>query len=177
MTDTEVRQDAAATAQEAPARRLDPEDAQVALQQLQSILRRQEVVEALAHRQYESDDRSNLLEGLLHRQHENEIRAIVNALHPSDIAFILESLPVEQRRLVWHLVSAEHDADVLIEVEDWARESLIESMDHEEIVAAAEAMDADEIADLVDDLPPDVVAEVQKGLTEQERARLIEAMG
>ena len=33
-------------------RRLDPEDAQQALQQLQSILKRQEVVEALARRQY-----------------------------------------------------------------------------------------------------------------------------
>jgi len=158
-------------------RRLDPEDAQQALQQLQSILKRQEVVEALARRQYEEDDRSNLLEGLLHRQHENEIRAIINDLHPSDIAFILESLPVYERQAVWQLVSAEHDADVLLEVEDWARESLIESMDHEDLVAAAELMDADEIADLAPDLPPDVVAEVQKGLTEQERAQLLEAMG
>ncbi|HZH56070.1 magnesium transporter [Yanghanlia caeni] len=158
-------------------RRLDPEDAQQALQQLQSILKRQEVVEALARRQYEDDDRSNLLEGLLQRQHENEIRAIVNDLHPSDIAFILESLPVHERQAVWQLVSAEHDADVLLEVEDWARESLIQSMDHEDLVAAAEHMDADEIADLAPDLPPDVVAEVQKGLTEQERAQLLEAMG
>jgi len=158
-------------------RRLDPEDAQLALQQLQNILKRQEVVEALARRQYEEDDRSNLLEGLLHRQHENEIRAIVNDLHPADIAFILESLPVTERQAVWQLVSAEHDADVLLEVEDWARESLIESMDHEDLVAAAEHMDADEIADLAPDLPPDVVAEVQKGLTEQERAQLLEAMG
>ncbi|NYT24886.1 magnesium transporter [Alcaligenaceae bacterium] len=158
-------------------RRLDPEDAQQALQQLQNILKRQEVVEALARRQYEDEDRSNLLEGLLHRQHENEIRSIINDLHPADIAFILESLPVHERQAVWQLVSAEHDADVLLEVEDWARESLIESMDHEDLVAAAELMDADEIADLAPDLPPDVVAEVQKGLTEQERAQLLEAMG
>jgi len=158
-------------------RRLDPEDAQQALQQLQNILKRQEVVEALARRQYEEEDRSNLLEGLLHRQHENEIRSIINDLHPSDIAFILESLPVQERQAVWQLVSAEHDADVLLEIEDWARESLIQSMDHDDLVAAAELMDADEIADLAPDLPPDVVAEVQKGLTEQERAQLLEAMG
>src|SRR5690554_4681153 len=158
-------------------RRLDPEDAQQALQQLQSILKRQEVVEALARRQYEEDDRSNLLEGLLHRQHENEIRAIINDLHPSDIAFILESLPVQERQAVWQLVGAEHDADVLLEIEDWARESLIQSMDHEDLVAAAEHMDADESADLAPDLPPDVIAEVQKGLAEPERAQLLEAMG
>lgn len=158
-------------------RRLDPEDAQQALQELQAILRRQEVVEALAHRQYEEDDRSNLLEGLLHRQHEAEIKAIVNDLHPSDIAFILESLPVHERQAVWQLVSSEHDADVLLEVDDWARESLIESMDHQDLIAATGTMDADEIADLAADLPPDVIAEVQKGLTDEERAQLIEAMG
>jgi magnesium transporter len=135
------------------------------------------VVEALAHRQYEEDDKSNLLEGLLHRQHENEIRAIVNDLHPSDIAFILESLPVQERQAVWQLVSAEHDADVLLEVDDWARESLIESMDHQDLIAATGTMDADEIADLAADLPADVIAEVQKGLTDEERAQLIEAMG
>ncbi|TAL75869.1 MAG: magnesium transporter [Burkholderiaceae bacterium] len=158
-------------------RRLDPEDAQQALQKLQNILKRQEVIETLAHRQSEDDEGSNLLEGVVHRQHENEIREIINSLHPSDIAFILESLPVDERQAVWQLVDAEHDADILLEVDDWARESLIESMDHRDLVAATGNMDADEIADLVPDLPADVVAEVQKGLTDEERAQLLEAMG
>lgn len=160
-------------------RRLDPEDAQLALQELQTILKRQEVVDAIAQRQHEDEDEdaSNLLEGMLQRQHEDEIRQIINVLHPADIAFILESLPVQQRQAVWELVGQEHDADVLLEVEDWARESLIESMDHEDLIAATETMDADEIADIASDLPPDVIAEVQKGLTDAERAQLIEAMG
>ncbi len=160
-------------------RRLDPEDAMLALQELQAILKRQEVVDALAQRQQEAEDEdgSNLLEGMLHRQHEDEIRQIINALHPADIAFILESLPVQQRQAVWQLVSQEYDADVLLEVEDWVRESLIEAMDRQDLVAATGNMDADELADLAPDLPPDVVAEVQKGLTEEERAQLLEAMG
>lgn len=160
-------------------RRLDPEDAQLALQELQSILKRQEVVESLTQRQRdeEDEDGSNLLEGMLQRQHEDEIRHIVNALHPADIAFILESLPVTQRQIVWELVGQEYDADVLLEVEDWVRESLIESMNHEDLIAATGAMDADEIADLAPDLPPDVITQVQKGLTDAERAQLIAAMG
>ncbi|NLY26417.1 MAG: magnesium transporter [Alcaligenaceae bacterium] len=158
-------------------RRLDPEDAHMALQKLQDILKRQEVVESLTHRQYEDDDRSNLLESLVHRQHEAEIKAIINDLHPADIAFILESLPVDERQAVWSLVSAEHDADVLLEIDDWARESLIQSMDHHDLIAATGTMDADEIADLAPDLPPEVIAEVQKGLTDAERAQLLEAMG
>ena len=75
------------------------------------------------------------------------------------------------------MVNPEFDADVLLEVDDWARESLIKTMDLQDLVAATGTMDADEIADLVPDLPPDVIAEVQKGLTDEERAQLIEAMG
>ncbi len=161
----------------APVRRLDPEDAQLALAKVQELLHRHELVENLVHRQQQGDQRASLVEGLLQRQHEAELNSLVNDLHPSDIAFILESLPNDERQLVWRLVAAEHDADVLLEVDDWVRESLIEAMDHHDLVAATGGMDADELADLAPDLPPDVVAEVQKGLTIEERARLIEAMG
>ncbi len=161
----------------APVRRLDPEDAQLALAKVQELLHRHELVENLVHRQQQGDQRASLVEGLLQRQHEAELNSLVNDLHPSDIAFILESLPNDERQLVWRLVAAEHDADVLLEVDDWVRESLIEAMDHHDLVAATGSMDADELADLAPDLPPDVVAEVQKGLTIEERARLIEAMG
>ncbi|HLS42762.1 MAG TPA: magnesium transporter [Paenalcaligenes sp.] len=159
------------------ARRLDPEDAQQALHRVQSVLKRQEVVEALTQRQNDGNERANILSNLTHRRHENEISAIINDLHPADIAFILESLPETERQAVWQQVSDDHDADVLLEIEDWARESLIRSMKPDDLIAAAATMDADEIADLVPDLPPDVIAAVQKGLTEAERAQLLEAMG
>lgn len=161
----------------ATVRRLDPEDAQLALTKVQELLHRHEVVENLAHRQEGSDERAKLVESLIHRQHEAELSSLVNDLHPADIAFILGSLPKTERQLIWRLVSAEYDADVLLEVDDWVRESLIQAMDRQDLVAATENMDADELADIAPDLPADVVAEVQKGLTEEERARLIEAMG
>ncbi len=164
---------------ESPAalRRLDPEDAQLALTRVQEVLHRHEVIENLVHRQAEGGDRADLVENLLHRQHEAELQGFVNSLHPADIAFILESLPKTERQMIWRLVSAAFDADVLLEVSDWVRESLLEAMNRQDIMAATSEMDADELADLAPDLPPDIVAEVQKGLTVEERARLIEAMG
>ena len=168
-----------AAAQKPPAtpRRLDPEDAQHALAEVQERLRRQQLVADLVHRQEEGDSKASLVEDLVHRQHEAELKTLLDGLHPADIAFILESLPKDERQAIWALVSPEHDADVLLEVEDWVRESLIEAMDRQDLVAATGSMDADELADLAPDLPPDVVAEVQKGLTEEERAQLLEAMG
>lgn len=153
-------------------RRLDPEDAQLALQILQSILKRPDVTEAIEALEDSEEDGAALPATLA-----SEIEKTVNKLHPADIAFILESLPEHERQVVWTLVDTLHDADVLLEVDDWARESLIATMNRDDLVAATGAMDADEIADLVPDLPPDVIAEVQKGLTAAERAQLVEAMG
>ncbi len=172
-----MTQSAAAQKPPATPRRLDPEDAQHALAEVQERLRRQQLVADLVHRQEEGDSKASLVEDLVHRQHEAELKTLLDGLHPADIAFILESLPKDERQAIWALVSPEHDADVLLEVEDWVRESLIEAMDRQDLVAATGNMDADELADLAPDLPPDVVAEVQKGLTEEERAQLLEAMG
>ena len=129
-------------------RRLDPEDAQHALAEVQERLRRQQLVADLVHRQEEGDAKANLVEDLVHRQHEAELKTLLDGLHPADIAFILESLPKDERQTIWKLVSPEHDADVLLEVEDWVRESLIEAMDRQDLVAATGNMDADELADL-----------------------------
>ena len=159
-----------------PGRRLDSEDAELALAEVQRLMRRQQLVQNLVHRQEEGDERASVVESILQRTQDAELQALLQGLHPADIAFILESLPRDERQQVWQLVKAEHDGEVLLEVGDKVRESLIEVMDRQDLVAATENLDADELADLASDLPPDVVAEVQQGLTEEERARLSAAM-
>lgn len=105
-----------------------------------------------------------------------ELRRILEDLHPADIAWVLEALPLEERLAVWELVKSDNDGDILVEVSDGVRETLIDAMDRNELVDAVETLDTDEIADLVDDLPPDVMAQVQEGLTHEERAQLRAAM-
>lgn len=97
-------------------------------------------------------------------------------MHPADIAYILEALPIEQRLLVWDLVKAERDGEILIEVSDAVRESLIATMNREELRAAAEQLDTDEIADLAPDLPQNVLRDVFKSLSIEEREQLRAAM-
>lgn len=104
------------------------------------------------------------------------LTGILNELHPADIATVLESLPQKERALVWELVHPEEDGEVLLEVSDAVRESLIESMDKDELVAAAEDMEADELADLAEDLPMQVVAEILQTRDAQERAQVQAAM-
>lgn len=59
-------------------RRLDPEDAQHALAEVQECLRRQHLVEDLVHRQEQGDDKAHLVEDLVHRQHEAELATLIN---------------------------------------------------------------------------------------------------
>ena len=104
------------------------------------------------------------------------LRRALDALHPADIAYILEALPLEERLRVWDLVKADRDGDILVEVSDAVRESLIEAMDSAELVAAAETLEADELADIAPDLPPAVIEEVVQSLVAEERERLRAAL-
>ncbi|TAL89398.1 MAG: magnesium transporter, partial [Rhodanobacter sp.] len=59
----------------------------------------------------------------------------LDELHPADIAFILESLPLDDRLALWQLVKADRDGETLLEVSDAVRDSLIADMDRHEILA------------------------------------------
>ncbi|RRD90978.1 magnesium transporter [Conchiformibius steedae] len=104
------------------------------------------------------------------------LTAILHELHPADVATALEHLPQKERALVWALVKPEEDGDVLLEVSEAVRESLIEDMNEAELVAAVEDMEADELAELADSLPDKVVAEVLKDWDDEERAQVRAAM-
>ncbi len=140
------------------------------LAQVQVLLARMHLVEELVHRQ--EGPRQDLVEGLVHKQNLAELQRRLDALHPADVAYILEALPLDERLLVWELVKAERDGEILVEVSDAVRESLIQSMDRAELLAAAESLDTDEIADIAADLPQDVIQELLTSLDAQKRAHL-----
>ena len=154
--------------------RLEIEDLQQNLRDVQELLLRQKLVEDLVHRQ--EMPKHGLVEQLVHKQHLTELRAKLDRLHPADIAFILDALPLEERLAVWGLVKADRDGEILLEVSDAVRESLIASMDSRELVAAAETLEADEIADIAPDLPEGVIEEVVRALPAEERERLRAAL-
>ncbi|MFC3551016.1 magnesium transporter [Lysobacter cavernae] len=100
------------------------------------------------------------------------VRRLVNTLSPAEIGNLLESLPPAKRTVVWGLVDAEDDGEVLVHVGDEVREGLLADMDTDEIVAAVEDLDIDDLADLVEDLPDTVIDEVLKSMDRENRERL-----
>jgi magnesium transporter len=154
--------------------RKELEDLQQDLQDVQELLRRQRLVASLVERQ--AMPKRELVETLVHKQHLAELRAKLDQMHAADIAYILEALPINERLAVWDLVKAERDGEILLELSEPVRESLIRTMDSEELVAAVESLDTNEIAELAPDLPDEVIQDVFQSLPVGEREQLRAAM-
>lgn len=151
--------------------RSEPRDS---LRRVTELLQKHELVENLVHRQ--EGPRRDLVETVVHKAHLAELQRLLDPLHPADIADILESLPLNQRLIVWDLVKADREGEILLEVTDAVRETLIEHMDDQELVAAAEHLDTDEIADLAPDLPREVMQDVFRSLSTEEQEQLRAAL-
>jgi magnesium transporter len=137
-------------------------------------IRQYKLVSGFARTFSEEDD--DAVQSPVVQQSLAQLQIELDALHPADIAHILEVSPLDERKFIWDRVKADRDGEILIEVTDSVRDSLIADMETQELVAAAATLDADELADLAPDLPSNVMAEVSKSLSQEEREQLRAAM-
>lgn len=144
------------------------------LQQVINLLGKHKLVEHVVHKQ--DMPNHDLVESLVHKQNLSILQHKLDQLHPADVAYILESLPLDDRLMVWDLVKAERDGEILLEASDAVRQTLIADMDSEELLAAAEQLNTDELADLAPDLPKDVLQDLMYSLDTQNRERLQSAL-
>ena len=124
----------------------------------------------------EDSAKYKLIKNLANKENLKSLQNLLNNLHPSDVADILEALPLDRRLIIWELVTSENDGDILVEVSDAVRQTLIADMDNTELLAAAEQLDTDEIADIASDLPDDVLNDLLESLNVQNRERLESAL-
>jgi magnesium transporter len=106
-----------------------------------------------------------------------QVRGMLTALNPGEIADLLESLPQPQRTVVWNLVDPEDEGDVLVEVNEEVRSTLIREMHDEQIVAAVAHLDLDDLADLIAELPEAVKQQIVRSLDSSDRLRLQSVLG
>ena len=118
------------------------------------------------------DEKHALIKNLVSKKNISSLESLLDDLHPADISDILESLPVQKRLVLWDLVKSENEGDILIEVSDSVRQTLIADMDSTELLAAAEQLETDEIADIAPDLPEEVLKDLLENLDIQNRERL-----
>lgn len=143
------------------------------LRAVTELLDKQEVLDALAHRQ--EGPKRELLEELQHRQSLAALRHRVRDLHPADLAYIVEALPATRRVLVFRQLDPRRQADVLLELGDAERGGLMGLLSRDELFAAVREMDADDLAWVADALPDELRPEVYASLDHASAARLLSA--
>lgn len=99
-------------------------------------------------------------------------RDLLHALQPAEIADLLESLPQSERKLLWNYIELKDEGEVLLEVGDEVRETLLKDLDTAELIAITENLDIDDLADFVQSLPDKVTDEVLQSMNKQYRDRL-----
>jgi magnesium transporter len=107
---------------------------------------------------------------------QSQVKHLVNSLSASEIADLLESLPTAKRLVVWDLVDGELDGEVLVDVNDEVRSTLIRGTDPKDLVQAVDGLDIDDLADILDDLPDAVISEVLRSMDRQDRERLVSVL-
>ena len=102
----------------------------------------------------------------------SKVQTLLNALHPAEIAHLIESSPVGQRKVIWKMVEAKNEGEVLIELRDEVRAMLVQDMNTGEVIAAAKDLDVDDLADFLQSLPDKLISKILASLDRQNRQRV-----
>lgn len=97
--------------------------------------------------------RHELETSLLHRQQAAELERRLHGIHVADLAELMESLPTEDRSLVWQYLPDVRRGEVLLELSDAVRDNLIGTTEPRELLRALQDLDVDDLAYLGEALP------------------------
>jgi magnesium transporter len=103
-------------------------------------------------------------------------REKVEPLHPADIADLVELTPADQRSALAAAIAGLIDGDVLAEMNDWVRETLIDALDPHEVAGIAAELDTDDAVAIIEDLEEEDQRAVLRALDPDDRAAIEEAL-
>ncbi|MFZ8997060.1 MAG: magnesium transporter MgtE N-terminal domain-containing protein [Ilumatobacteraceae bacterium] len=94
--------------------------------------------------------------------------ARLREMHPSDVAHVVRSMPLAQRRQLAASMDDERLADVLEELPETEQLRLIEGLDLERLVGVLDEMEYDDLADLLGEMPHHQRAAILAAMDEDE---------
>jgi|TARA_Y100000817_G_scaffold169158_1_gene132238 magnesium transporter len=100
----------------------------------------------------------------------------LSSLSPFEIARLLEAMEPSNRDILWRMVGKEDEGEILKELVDDVRQTLIDQMDTNQIIAATQDLQLDDLADILNDLPDQITDEVIRALDRQDQIRLESVM-
>ncbi|QDE32605.1 MULTISPECIES: magnesium transporter [Shewanella] len=103
-------------------------------------------------------------------------RNMLHTMSPNDVALILESSPPKNRQVLWQLIDQQHTGEILDELGEELKDSLISNMTPEKLAQATIGMDTDDLAYILRSLPDTVYKKVLKSMKSQDRDRVEQAL-
>jgi len=111
------------------------------------------------------------LRELVETNNKEEVAAMMEELHPADIAEIMDDLNIEEAKFIYLLLDGEKASDVLIEIDENDRKRFLKVLPPEFIASKfIEHMDSDDAADVVAELDEEVQKEVLNVIEDIEQA-------
>ena len=112
-----------------------------------------------------------LIEQLVAEKQAEELKRRLDEMHPADIAEMCDDMSVEDARYIYHLLEGEDAADVLIEMDEDARNELLEEVPSETIAKKfIDYMDTDDAVDIIRDMDEEKQEEVLAHIEDIEQA-------
>ncbi|MEX3014893.1 magnesium transporter [Gymnodinialimonas hymeniacidonis] len=106
----------------------------------------------------------------------DSIDALMEPLHPADIADLLEQISPAEREGWLSLWSKGIDGEVLSELEEGLREAVLEILPDQVIADAVRELDSDDVVDLVEDLEEEQQEQILDALEPADRAAVEAAL-
>jgi magnesium transporter len=103
-------------------------------------------------------------------------RALVEPLHPADLADLFELVDSDDRRALAAAIADMLDGDVLAEMNDHVREELVEALDPRQVADIAGEMETDDAVAMIEDLEEEEQRAVLRELDPDDRAAIEEAL-
>jgi magnesium transporter len=104
------------------------------------------------------------------------VRALVEPLHPADIADLFELVDSDQRRTLAAALADILDGDVLAEMNDWVREELIDALEPHQVAELAGELETDDAVAIIEDMEEEEQRAVLRALDPDDRAAIEEAL-
>src|SRR5687767_13856980 len=103
-------------------------------------------------------------------------RALVEPLHPADIADLFELVDSDDRRALAAALADMLDGDVLAEMNDHVREELIDALEPHQVAEIAGELETDDAVAIIEDMEEDDQRAVLRALDPDDRAAIEEAL-
>jgi magnesium transporter len=112
----------------------------------------------------------------IEQRNANALKKRASEYHYADLAEIVDELSIDEGIYLIKLLDSEKTSDVLTEVDEAIRESILELLSVKEIAEEVEELDTDDAVDLISELPEKRQAEVIAQIEDEERVQDIQEL-